>query len=124
MRCYQVRLPTPGHQFYAFTTLNGVGEIKFEVDSSAHADLDFDVLYFNGKLTLVQVDLRNRETRSKSIALPQGFYKVNEIMSTQMVTLLDQNQSHRAYDICSEELISIPPLEYPHFLETDSAFYH
>ena len=47
----------------------------------------------------MQLDLGKRESRSKAIALPPGFLRADYIMSTQVMTFYDGNESYRAYEI-------------------------
>ena len=43
---YRVRPPVPDEEYTTFNILSGVGEIRFEADSSSEPDFDFDILYF------------------------------------------------------------------------------
>ena len=125
MWAFRATRPTPEREYEAFHILGGVGSIKFEVDSSNDPAFDFDLLLFQQEekeLVLFQLDLRNREIRSKRIPLPSGFATLSRIMSTELVTVYLEDKQHRAYSLLSGEVFSVPLVEFPRFLESGSVF--
>ena len=107
--CYRVSHPTPGVEFSVFNIMNEVGKIILEVDSSKDSDSDFTILCFlenKKELLQLQVDLRRRELRSRTLPFPST--QVEKVMSAEMVTFYDGNRDYKAYDVVTEEVIPFP----------------
>ena len=73
---YQLRPPTPGAsylQYYIPTDLRDSSFLEVIVESSKTAGFDFDIVCVTGEseCSFLQVNLKDRVTRSRKIALPQ-----------------------------------------------------
>ena len=70
----------------------------------------------------MQADLRKREIRKKTIALPPEFLVFRCIMSLEIVVFLNKEREVRAYDALEERYFDLPDVLEPLFLESTIIF--